>query len=149
MAATYDIVPISETDPSVLTRIGYKAFADDLLNSRLYNLEGATPSQIENDLQWRIRRNEKRMNDSGSHWLKAVESTTGKAVGYCGILAPKEGKPHGLDTDDTKLPETMDRNLHATLEAKAKELREQCLGKRDDYWCKRTPIPGQSYRTFC
>jgi hypothetical protein len=138
MAATYDIVSIGETDASALTRIGYKAFADDLLNLRLYNLQDATPSQIENDLQWRIQRNEKRMYGPGGHWFKAINTATGKAVGYCGILAPEKGKPKGLDTtDDTiKLPETMNQDLWAVVGAKGKELREQHMGNRDDYWCK-------------
>jgi hypothetical protein len=144
MAATYDIVPIGETDASVLTRIGYKAFADDLLNKRLYNLEDATPAQIEQDLQWRIQRNEKRMHSSGSHWFKAIEPATGKAVGYCGILAPEKGKPKGLDADDTKMPETMNQELWAVIGAKGKELREKHVGKRDDYWCKSIPISVQS-----
>jgi hypothetical protein len=136
MAATYNIVPIGETDASVLTRVGYKAFADDLLNKRLYNLEDATPAQIEADLQWRISRNEKRMHGAGSHWFKAIEPATGKAVGYCGILAPEKGKPKGLDVDDTKTPETMNHELLAVIGAKGKELREKHVGKRDDYWCK-------------
>jgi hypothetical protein len=136
MAARYEIVPIGNTDASVLTRIGYKAFADDLLNKRLYNLEDATTAQIEQDLQWRIQRNEKRMYSAGSHWLKAIEPATGKAVGYCGILAPEKGKPKGLDADDTKMPESMDQELWAVIGAKGKELREQHVGKRDDYWCK-------------
>jgi hypothetical protein len=150
MAATYDIVPISETDASVLTRIGYKAFANDLLNLRLYNLEDATPSQVEDDLQWRIQRNEKRMNEPGSHWFKAIESAIGKAVGYCGILAPEKGKPKGLDvTGDTKLPETMNQDLWAMVGAKGKELREQHMGNRDDYWCKHIHISLQLCHTFC
>jgi hypothetical protein len=137
MAATYDIVPIGERDASVLTRIGYKAFANDLLNLRLYNLQDAAPTQVEDDLQWRIQRNEKRMYGSGSHWFKAIEATTGKAVGSCGILAPEKGKPKGLDTtDNTKLPETMSQDLWAVVGAKGKELREQHMGNRDDYWCK-------------
>jgi hypothetical protein len=147
MAATYDIVPIGETDASVLTRIGYKAFADDLLNKRLYNLEDATPAQIEQDLQWRISRNEKRMYGAGSHWFKAVERSTGKAVGYCGILAPEKGKPKGLDADDTKMPETMNQELWAVIGAKGKELREKHVGKRDDYWCKSITISVQSRLT--
>lgn len=137
MAATYDIIPISETDASVLTRIGYKAFANDLLNLRLYNLQDATPAQVEDNLQWRIQRNEKRMYGSGGYWFKAIESTTGKAVGSSGILAPEKGKPKGLDvTDDTKLPETMNHDLWAAVGAKGKELRERYMGDRDDYWCK-------------
>jgi hypothetical protein len=137
MAATYDIVPIGERDASVLTRIGYKAFANDLLNLRLYNLQDAAPTQVEDDLQWRIQRNEKRMYGSGSHWFKAIEATTGKAVGSCGILAPEKGKPKGLDTtDNTKLPETMNQDLWAVVGAKGKELGEQHMGNIDDYWCK-------------
>lgn len=134
--ATFEIVPIGEKDASVLTRIGYKAFADDLLNRTLYNLVDATPAQVEADLQWRIGRNEKRMHTSGSYWFKAIEPATGKAVGYSGILAPEKGKPKGLDTDDTKLPDTMNQELWAVVGAKGKELREQHVGKRDDYWCK-------------
>lgn len=134
--ATFEIVSIGEKDASVLTRIGYKAFADDLLNRTLYNLVDATPAQVEADLQWRIGRNEKRMHTSGSYWFKAMEPATGKAVGYSGILAPEKGKPKGLDTDDTKLPDTMNQELWAVVGAKGKELREQHVGKRDDYWCK-------------
>lgn len=134
--ATFEVIPIGEGDASVLTRIGYRAFGDDLLNKRLYNLENATPSQIEEDLQWRITRNSRRMYGPGSHWFKATEIATGKPVGYCGILAPEKGKAKGLDTDDTVPPVTMNSELFALIGEQSKTLRKEHLGERDDYWCE-------------
>jgi hypothetical protein len=87
MAATYDIVSIGETDASALTRIGYKAFADDLLNLRLYNLQDATPSQIENDLQWRIQHVWTRGSLVQSHQYRNRESS--RILRYPGT---REGK---------------------------------------------------------
>ena len=75
--ASFDIVPIDQGDADPLTRIGYQAFADDLLNKRLYNLVDPTPEQVEEDLQWRIGRNDRRMHSAGSHWFKAIETATG------------------------------------------------------------------------
>ena len=138
--ASFDIKPIDQGDADPLTRIGYKAFADDLLNKRLYNLVDATPSQVEEDLQWRINRNSRRMYNEGSHWFKAIDTTTGKPVGYSGILAPEKGKPKGLDTDDSVMPVTMNQELYALIGEKGKALRKQHLGERDDYWCKFRPL---------
>jgi len=138
--ASFNIVPIDQGDADPLTRIGYRAFADDLLNKRLYNLVDATPSEIEEDLQWRINRNGRRMHSAGSHWFKALEIATGKPVGYCGILAPEKGKPKGLDTDDSVMPVTMNTELYAVIGEKGKVLRKQHLGERDDYWCKSRPL---------
>ena len=89
------------------------------------------------------------MFGSGSHWFKAIESATGKAVGYCGILAPEKGKPKGLDTDDTELPRTMNQDLWAVVGDKGKKLREQHMGKRDDYWCECISISLRLCRKFC
>lgn len=139
--STFDIVPIDKGDNDPLTRIGYRAFDDDLLNKRLYNLVDATPEQVEEDLQWRINRNGRRMfSGAGSHWFKAIETATGKPVGYCGILAPEKGKPKGLDTDDSVMPVTMNKELWALVGEKGKALRKQYLGERDDYWCESRPI---------
>lgn len=138
--ATFDIVPIDQGDADPLTRIGYQAFADDLLNQRLYNLVDPTPQQLEEDLQWRIGRNDRRMHSTGSHWFKAIETLTGKPVGYCGILAPEKGKPKGLDTDDTVMPATLNKELYALIGEKGKALRKQHLGERDDYWCEFRPL---------
>jgi hypothetical protein len=138
--ASFDIVPIEQGDNDPLTRIGYQAFADDLLNKRLYNLVDPTPEQVEEDLQWRINRNGRRMYSAGSHWVKALESTTGKPVGYSGILAPEKGKPKGLDTDDSVMPATLNKELYALIGEKGKALRKQHLGERDDYWCEFRPL---------
>jgi hypothetical protein len=145
--SSIDIVPIGEADGDILTRVGYRAFADDLLNKRLYNLEDPTPSQLEKDLQWRIKRNERRMYAPGGYWFKAIESSTGKPVGYCGIQEPEKGKAKGLDAEDQEvLPETMNRELYDFVSKKGKELREKLLGERDDYWCKSTSVCGFSHR---
>jgi hypothetical protein len=138
--ASFEIVPIEQGDNDPLTRIGYQAFADDLLNKRLYNLVDPTPEQVEEDLQWRINRNGRRMYTAGSHWVKALESTTGKPVGYSGILAPEKGKPKGLDTDDSVMPATLNKELYALIGEKGKALRKQHLGERDDYWCESRPL---------
>lgn len=138
--ASFDIVPIDQGDHDPLTRIGYRAFADDLLNKRLYNLVDPTPEQLEEDLQWRIGRNGRRMHSAGSHWVKAIDTTTGKPVGYSGILAPEKGKPKGLDTDDSVMPATLNKELYAAIGEKGKMLRKQHLGERDDYWCEFRPI---------
>ena len=138
--ASFDIVPIDQGDADPLTRIGYQAFADDLLNKRLYNLIDPTPEQLEEDLQWRIGRNDRRMHSAGSHWFKAIETATGKPVGYSGIVAPEKGKPKGFDTDDTAMPATLNKELYAIIGEKGKALRKQHLGDRDDYWCEFRPL---------
>jgi ribosomal protein S18 acetylase RimI-like enzyme len=138
--ASFEIIPIEQGDNDPLTRIGYRAFADDLLNKRLYNLVDATPSEVEEDLQWRIDRNGRRMHSAGNHWFKAVATATGKPVGYSGILAPEKGKPKGFDTDDSVMPVTMNKELHALMGEKGKALRRQHLGERDDYWCEFKPL---------
>ena len=136
--AKIDIVSANGTDAAVLTRLGTRAFANDLINDRVNNTVNLTPEQVEEHVLWRIKRNERRIGSPSSHWFKAIDSETGKAVGYTGIQEPEteSGKAAGADTNDTGMPAMMDRELYAQIGETTKGLKEKCLGERKDFWCK-------------
>lgn len=135
-----ELVSAGGTDADVLTRLGTRAFADDLLNERINNTVNLTTEQVEEHILWRIKRNERRIGAPSSYWFKAIDTETGKPVGYTGIQAPEPGKEKGADTNDSGMPAMMDRELYAQLGEKTKMLKEHCLGDREDFWCKSTCI---------
>ena len=132
------IIPADHNDAPRLVPIGIRAFKNDELHSRLENLEGLTPAELDAHMQWRIARNVRRMAGPDDHWYQAVDTETGEPLGFTGILAPEKGKKKGLLSADvgTELPACINREVHKMVGEVSDQLRKQHMGDRDDFWCK-------------
>ncbi|KAM0719282.1 hypothetical protein Q7P37_005187 [Cladosporium fusiforme] len=135
------ILPALPSDSATLTPIGLLAFANDPLNAAMVKASTSTPSQLDEHLQWRIKRNERRMQGAGKFWFKAVDSETGEMIGYTGILAPEAGVKFnnvavgaGSVEAEGGMPEIIDREWLVVWEGIMEELKERHLKGRDDYW---------------
>lgn len=134
------ILPAQPSDASTLVPIGLLAFSADPLNCALLKLSTATPAQLAAHLQWRIKRNERRMAGPGGFWFKAVDSESGEVLGFTGALAPEvDAGAHagaGALQIDGEVPEVVDREFMGRWERGLEGLKEECLGARRDYWCE-------------
>ena len=133
------IIPAHHNDAPRLVPIGIRAFKNDELHSRLENLEGLTPAELDAHMQWRIARNVRRMEGPHDHWYQAIDTETGEPLGYTGILAPEKGKTKGLISADVAaelvMPSCINKEIHDMVAETSDRLRKEYMGDRDDYWC--------------
>jgi hypothetical protein len=134
------IIPADHNDAPRLVPIGIRAFKNDELHKRLENLEGLTPAELDQHMQWRIERNVRRMAGPHDHWYQAIDTETGEPVGYTGILAPEKGKTKGLFAADVEtelpMPACINKEVHDMVAETSDRLRKEYMGVRGDYWCK-------------
>ncbi|KAM3420996.1 hypothetical protein BST61_g1422 [Cercospora zeina] len=123
---------IGPEQAGICVELGYKAFANDLLNRSLLP-DPITPEQEKEYVDWRKSVARRRLEGENRHWLMAVDETTGEVVGYAGWNgpaaepvghAPTEGRPTWVNI------EPLDEFLSA-IEASRKELG---YADRTDYW---------------
>lgn len=137
---TIDIVRAIPSDASSIVPVGLRAFEADRLNQELElrHLRDLTPTQQDEHLQWRIKRNERRMTGSDRHWFKAVNSETGSPVGYTGMTPPEKASPDttNLEAIFSEVPASIDLELYSVLSRKLEEVIKRHMRDRDDYWCK-------------
>lgn len=138
-----DIVRAIPSDASSIVPVGLRAFEADRLNQELElrHLRDLTPTQQNEHLQWRIKRNERRMTGADKYWFKAVDSETGNPVGYTGMVPAKKESPEtttaaSINDIFTEVPATIDLELYAVLERTLEEVKKRHMGDRDDFWCK-------------
>ena len=62
------ILPATAGDATEMVRVGMKAFANDLLNQKMFNLGSASPEEIEEYRQWRTGLARLRMSGPGKHF---------------------------------------------------------------------------------
>lgn len=131
------ILPALPTDAATITPIGVLAFANDVFNARLAKPNG-TPAQHEEYLQWRIRRNERRMAKPGGTWFKAVDAETGEVVGCTGLQAPgpEEGEGEANGEVQEAEPEIFNGEFMREWHEAMEKVRKECMGERQDYWCE-------------
>ncbi|KAL1589293.1 hypothetical protein WHR41_02294 [Cladosporium halotolerans] len=129
------ILPALPTEAATITPIGVLAFANDVFNARLAKPNG-TPAQHEEYLQWRIRRNERRMAKPGGTWFKAVDAETGEVVGCTGVQAPgpEEGEGEANGEVQEAEPEIFNGEFMREWHEAMEKVRKECMGERQDYW---------------
>ena len=127
------IQPAVIEDADEMLDVGIAAFAGDLMNMAIFNLDNATPEELAEHSQWRTSMTRLRISGQGKHWFKAIDEASGKIVGFTGLYSPD------ADTSNlASLPKPKCINVEvyneiiSTLEAAKKEL----MGNRQDYWCK-------------
>jgi hypothetical protein len=134
------IIPADHNDAPRLVPVGIRAFKNDEIHSRLENLEGLTPAELDAHMQWRIARNVRRMAGPHDHWFQAIDTETGEPVGFTGVLAPEKGKVKGLISSDVAtelaMPACINKEVHDMVGETSERLRKEYMGDRDDYWCK-------------
>jgi hypothetical protein len=134
------IITADHNDAPKLVPVGIRAFKKDELHSRLENLAGLTPAELDAHMQWRIARNVKRMAGPDDHWFQALDTETGEPLGYTGIMAPEKGKKKGLFSADVAtelvMPACINKEIHDMVAETSDRLRKEYMGDRDDYWCK-------------
>lgn len=133
------IIPADHNDAPRLVPVGIRAFQHDELHSRLETLEGLTPAQLDEHMQWRIARNVRRMAGPHDHWFQAIDTETGEPIGFTGILAPEKGKTKGVFSSDVApelvMPACINKEISDMVAETSDRLRKEYMGGRDDYWC--------------
>ena len=128
------IQPATLEDASEMLDVGMAAFANDLLNQSLFQLESATPEERAEFLRWRLESSKVRMRGPGKHWFKATDESTGKIVGLSGLYSPEatDTSEHSSGPKPRWVNQDLDNEVNETLEA----MRQECMGDRKDFWCK-------------
>lgn len=125
------ILPATADDAAEMVRVGMKAFANDLLNQKMFNLGSASPEEIEEYRQWRTSVARLRMSGPGKYYFKAVDETSGAIRGYAALNSPgAESVPH----DALSRPKFVDTKADDDLMEKMKATRDEFLGDRKDVW---------------
>lgn len=128
-----EITAASPQDAGDLARLVILGNADDAMFTRIVSHErNATPAQRAEQLRWRTERNRANMQRAGTHWFKAVNTTTGETVGFAGVVAPQAEESKW----DGKLSETMDEEWFKIYMGAVGEKKEALLGGREDVWCE-------------
>jgi hypothetical protein len=134
---TIQITPASPQDARDLSRLVVLGNANDAMFTLIVSPErNATPEQKAEHMRWRTERTRFTMQRAGTHWFKAVDSSTGENVGFAGVVAPENEK----SAWDGKPTETMDEKWHKIYLEATTEKKEAALGGREDVWCKFLPV---------
>ena len=127
-----EITAASPQDAGDLARLVILGNADDAMFTRIVSHErNATPAQQAEQLRWRTERNRLNMQRAGTHWFKAVDTSTGENVGFAGVVAPQAEE----STWNGKLSETMDEEWFKIYMGAVGEQKEALLRGREDVWC--------------
>lgn len=126
------ILPVELKDAPDINVIGDMAFSTDLLNATLFNRGAASPEQFAEYRAWRLKMIEARLSVKGQCYFKAVEETTGKLVGYVGMMDPTVDVPSLSHLPDGDF---MDVAVEADTRAKLQEMHERWMGGKNDVWC--------------
>ena len=127
------ILPATPDDAEDMIDVGNRAFGNDMLSNATFDRTSATAEECAEYKSWRVKLSKLRMSGPGKHYVKAVDETTGAIVGYAGLMGPKaERLPHSA----VPLPAFINADFDQELTEKFKSTREQCLGERQDVWCR-------------
>ena len=133
VSMTIQISPASSQDAGDLSRLIVLGNANDAMFTLIVSRErNATPAQKAEHLRWRTERTQFNMQRAGTHWFKAVDTATGEAVGFAGVVAPE----NEASAWDGTMSETIDEKWFAIYSQATTEKKEALLEGREDVWCE-------------
>ena len=127
------ITSASPQDAEDLSRLIVLSNANDAMFTLIVSPSlNATPAHKAEHLRWRTERTRFTMQRTGTHWFKAVDTSTNESVGFAGVVAPENEKSAWEGTPT----ETMDQKWFEAYMKATTETKEALLGGREDVWCK-------------
>jgi hypothetical protein len=130
---TISILSCKFEDARELFMVGEKAFSNDLLAIAVFDRSTASAEKLAEYRAWRVGRTQMRLSGQGKHYFKAVDDSTGRIVGYMGMLDPS------VDVSaQSPLPPTdcINVEVEAKMRMELAEVHHKWVGDRKDIWCK-------------
>ncbi|KAF2149181.1 acyl-CoA N-acyltransferase [Myriangium duriaei CBS 260.36] len=124
------ILPVAFDDSAEMMPVGMAAFANDELEKASYPTVSMNQSELDSHLQWRTERLRARISGIGKHWFKAIDSESGKIIGFSGIYDPRADRT----PSSNPLEEGATKNPSPSPQEQINERQKKILGDRKDIW---------------
>jgi hypothetical protein len=135
MSITYH--PATLSDAQSFARCQVEAFMEDKVHQTATGLTpDASLGVLEENLDYRTARYERRIANQHFHWIKAVDASTGALAGFSGWEEPENQKPDEVDSEKTlEWPSSWNMEFAKNVEEQMAEMKKIVLGERKDVWC--------------
>ena len=137
MSISYQLA--TPADASSFAYCQIQAFLEDRFYQACFGLTPTSPpEQVQENIEYRIKRYQRRLKEPQVHWIKAVDNSTGAVVGISGWEEPENRRPKTSDEGDgeeLKWPSSWDREWLGSYEREEDKLVKATLGETKDLWC--------------
>lgn len=134
---TISLVPATIEDAALILPVGLAAFAQDKLNTEMFNFNTASGEQLDEFRRWRLEVNTVRLSGEDKHWIKAIDDSNGCLAGYTGIYEPCSVTP---DVWEKRMPACTNLDIVNELRPAMKAAKERQIGEGEGVWCKSSSL---------
>jgi hypothetical protein len=126
-------------DASAFAHCQIEAFMEDRFYQAAFGLTPTSPpEQKQENIEYRIKRYQRRLKEPQVHWIKAVDDSTGAIVGISGWEEPESRWPKASGEGgekELKWLSSWNKEFIEEYDKKLEEATKAVLGDTKGFWC--------------
>lgn len=126
-------------DASSFAHCQIEAFMEDRFYQATFGLTPTSPpEQIQENIEYRIKRYQQRLKQPHVHWIKAVDDSTGAVVGISGWEEPESRRAKSSGNsggEELKWLSSWNKEFIEEYDKKLEEATKAALGDTKGHWC--------------